>query len=108
MPTSAFPRSRSGRLAARSPKIGQSMAQIRPYLVIGELVISFLLMSGVLLQTPKATGLGGTIGGGGGDFGGGYRTRRGLERQLYWTTWVLVFGFLAVSLANILVATHLK
>jgi protein translocase SecG subunit len=89
-------------------KIGQSMAQIRPYLVVAELVISFLLMGGVLLQTPKATGLGGTIGGGGGDFGGGYRTRRGLERQLYWTTWVLVFGFLAVSLANILVATHTK
>jgi len=40
------------------------MAQIRPYLVIAELVISFLLMAGVLLQTPKATGLGGTIGGG--------------------------------------------
>jgi len=85
-----------------------SMAQIRPYLVIAELVISGLLMAGVLLQTPKATGLGGTIGGGGADFGGGYRTRRGLERQLYWTTWVLVFGFLAVSLANILVATHTK
>src|SRR4030081_3367844 len=83
------------------------MAQIRPYLVIAELVISFLLMSGVLLQTPKATGLGGTIGGGGGDFGGGYRTRRGLERQLYWTTWVLVFGFLAISLANIIVSNYL-
>src|SRR3979490_129487 len=84
------------------------MAQIRPYLVIAELVISFLLMSGGVLQTPKAPGVGGTIGGGGGDFGGGYRTRRGLERQLYWTTWVLVFGFLAVSLANILVATPTK
>src|SRR5260221_11214273 len=84
------------------------MAQIRPYLVIAELVISGLLMAGVLLQTPKATGLGGTIGGGGGDFGGGYRTRRGLERQVYWTTWVLVFGFLAGALADILVATHTK
>jgi len=84
------------------------MAAIRPYLVFAELAIAVLLMAGVLFQTPKATGLGGTIGGGGGDFGGGYRTRRGIERQLYWTTWVLVFGFLAVSLANILVATHLK
>ena len=84
------------------------MAQIRPFLVVAELVISVLLMGGVLLQTPKATGLGGTIGGGGGDFGGGYRTRRGLERQIYWTTWVLVFGFLAVSLANIWVSTHIK
>jgi len=83
------------------------MTQVRPFLVVAELVISCLLMAGVLLQTPKATGLGGTIGGGGGDFGGGYRTLRGLERQLYWTTWVLVFGFLAISLANIIVSNYL-
>ena len=83
------------------------MKQIQPFLVVAELILSGLLMAGVLLQTPKATGLGGTIGGGGGDFGGGYRTRRGLERQLYWTTWVLVFGFLAVSVANIVVSTRL-
>ncbi len=82
------------------------MDRLRPFLVVAEVVLALLLMAGVLLQTPKATGLGGSIGGGGGDFGGGYRTRRGLERQLYWTTWVLVFGFLVVSLANILVATH--
>ncbi len=82
------------------------MDKLRPFLVVAEVVLAVLLMAGVLLQTPKATGLGGSIGGGGGDFGGGYRTRRGLERQLYWTTWVLVAGFLVVSLANILVATH--
>lgn len=82
------------------------MDKLRPFLVVAEVVLAVFLMAGVLLQTPKATGLGGSIGGGGGDFGGGYRTRRGLERQLYWTTWVLVFAFLMVSLANILVATH--
>jgi protein translocase SecG subunit len=84
------------------------MKQIQPFLVVAELILSGLLMASVLLQTPKATGLGGAIGGGGGDFGGGYRTRRGLERQLYWTTWVLVFGFLAVSVANIVVSTRLS
>jgi protein translocase SecG subunit len=82
------------------------MDKLRTALVIAEVVISILLMAGVLLQTPKATGLGGAIGGGGGDFGGGYRTRRGLERQLYWTTWVLVGGFLLVSLGNILAAVR--
>ncbi len=83
------------------------MQNLRSALVIAEVVVSALLMAGVLLQTPKATGLGGSIGGGGGsDFGGGYRTRRGLERQLYWTTWVLVGGFLLVSLGNIIAATH--
>ena len=69
-------------------------------------ILGVLVMLGVLLQTPKATGLGGTIGGGGDGSGGGYRTRRGLERQIYWTTWVLVVAFLVCSLANIWVTTH--
>jgi protein translocase SecG subunit len=82
------------------------MANIRSALVILEVVVAILLMGGVLLQTPKATGLGGTIGGGDGGLGGGYRTRRGLERQLFYTTWVLAAVFLVVSLANIWVQTH--
>lgn len=84
------------------------MDKIRSALVILEVVVAFLLMSGVLLQTPKATGLGGTIGGGDGGLGGGYRTRRGLERQIFYTTWVLVVVFFAVSVANIWVTTHTK
>jgi protein translocase SecG subunit len=83
------------------------MAQVKNALVIIEVTLAVLLMAGVLVQTPKATGLGGTIGGGGdGGLGGGYRTRRGLERQIYWTTWVLVVAFLFCSLANIWVTTH--
>ena len=82
------------------------MDKLRGPLVIAEVVICVLLMAGVLLQTPKATGLGGTIGGGDGGLGGGYRTRRGLERQIYWTTWVLVAAFLVISIGNIWVSTH--
>jgi len=82
-------------------------ARVRNALVIIEVVLAVLLMAGVLVQTPKASGLGGTIGGGGGDgLGGGYRTRRGLERQIYWTTWVLVAAFLVCSAANIWVTSH--
>jgi protein translocase SecG subunit len=77
------------------------MDRVRSALIILEVAVGILMMAGILLQTPKATGLGGTIGGGGGDFGGGYRTRRGLERQIYYTTWVLVAAFLIVSVANI-------
>ena len=77
------------------------MDRVKNALVIIEVVLSVLLMAGVLVQTPKATGLGGTIGGGGDGLGGGYRTRRGLERQIYWTTWVVVGAFLICSLANI-------
>lgn len=82
------------------------MDKVRNALVIIEVVLAVLLMAGVLVQTPKASGLGGTIGGGGDGLGGGYRTRRGLERQIYWTTWVVTGAFLIASVANIWVTTH--
>jgi protein translocase SecG subunit len=82
------------------------MQRLQNALVIAEAVLALLMMAGVLVQTPKASGLGGTIGGGGDGLGGGYRTRRGLERQIYWTTWVLVAGFLICSVANAWVAGH--
>ena len=82
------------------------MTNVKHALIIIEAVIAVLLLAGVLVQTPKASGLGGTIGGGDGGMGGGYRTRRGLERQIYWTTWVLVTAFLICSLANIWVSAH--
>jgi protein translocase SecG subunit len=84
------------------------MTNIRNALVVLEVIVGILLMAGVLLQTPKATGLGGTIGGGDGGLGGGYRTRRGLERQLFYTTWVLAAAFFIVSVANIWFQTHVK
>jgi protein translocase SecG subunit len=82
------------------------MKNIRNALIVMEVVVAILLMAGVLLQTPKATGLGGTIGGGDGGLGGGYRTRRGLERQLFYTTWVLAGAFFIVSVANVWFQTH--
>ena len=82
------------------------MANLKTPLVIMEVIISLLLMFGVLVQTPKATGLGGTIGGGSDGMGGGYRTRRGLERQIYWTTWVLAGAWLVVLLAYLGISTH--
>jgi protein translocase SecG subunit len=83
------------------------MDKLKNALIITEAVLAVLLTVGVLVQTPKASGLGGTIGGGDGGLGGGYRTRRGLEQQIYWTSWVLVAAFLICSLANIWVTTHL-
>ena len=84
------------------------MAKVQQALIITEAVLSVLLMAGILIQTPKASGLGGTIGGGGDGSGGGYRTRRGLERQIYWTSWVLTAAFLICSLALIWMRTHLQ
>ena len=82
------------------------MSHLKTPLIVLEVILSILLMLGILVQTPKATGLGGTIGGGGDGLGGGYRTRRGLERQIYWTTWVLVGAWLAILLAVLAIETR--
>src|SRR2546427_13305548 len=82
------------------------MDKIRNALVVAEAVLALLLMLGVLTQTPKASGLGGTIGGGGDGLGGGYRARHGPERQIYWTTGGLVGGFLVCSIAHVWGGAH--
>ena len=66
-------------------------------LAVTQDVIGVLVILGILLQTPKATGLGGTIGGGG-DAGGGYRRRRGLEASLLRVSAVLIVAFVIVSI----------
>lgn len=68
-------------------------------LAVIQVILAVLVMLGVLLQTPKASGLGGTIGGGG-DIGGGYRRRRGLERSLLRATAVLIGFFVVVSVLD--------
>jgi protein translocase SecG subunit len=73
---------------------------MRTFLGVVELLLAILVMVGVLLQTPKASGLGGTIGGGG-DSGGGYRTKRGLEKNLFYTTIGLVVLFVVISVVYI-------
>jgi protein translocase SecG subunit len=82
------------------------MENLKNAVVIIEVVVAILLGATILAQTPKANGLGGTLGGGDSGFGGGYRTRRGLERQLYYTTWVLAIAFLACAVAYIYLAQH--
>jgi preprotein translocase subunit SecG len=73
---------------------------VKTFLAVVEVILAVVLMGLVLLQTPKSTGLGGTIGGGG-DAGGGYRTKRGLEKTLFQATWGLVVLFVVVSILNV-------
>jgi protein translocase SecG subunit len=80
----------------RCVKVGFAVAQD---------VLGVLVMLGVLLQTPKATGLGGTIGGGG-DSGGGYRRRRGLEASLLRVTIIFIVLFVGVSIVQTYVGAH--
>lgn len=68
-------------------------------LVAIQVVLAILVMLGILLQSPKATGLGGVIGGGG-DSGGGYRRRRGLEAGLLRASGVLIALFVIVAALN--------
>ncbi|HVA20857.1 MAG TPA: preprotein translocase subunit SecG [Candidatus Micrarchaeia archaeon] len=65
-----------------------------------DVAIAIVIMATILLQTPKASGLGGTIGGGS-DGGGGYRTRRGLERTLFHVSIALGFAFAVIALIQI-------
>ena len=78
----------------------QRLQDMRTFLGLVELVLALLVMLGILLQTPKASGLGGTIGGGG-DSGGGYRTKRGLEKNLFYATIGLVVMFVVVSVVYV-------
>jgi len=65
-----------------------------------EMVLALLVIVTILLQTPKSSGLGGTIGGGT-DMGGGYRTRRGLEKVLFRVSIWLVVAFALVAVVQI-------
>lgn len=68
-------------------------------LAVAQDAIGILAILGILLQTPKATGLGGTIGGGS-DSGGGYRRRRGLEAGLLRFSAVMIGLFVVVSVIS--------
>jgi protein translocase SecG subunit len=69
---------------------------VKTALAVIQVAAGVLAMLGILLQTPKATGLGGTIGGGG-DSGGGYRRRRGLEASLLRFSAAMIVVFVIVS-----------
>lgn len=66
-------------------------------LSIAQIILSILLVVAILLQA-RGTGLGGVFGG----EGNVYRTKRGVERILFFTTIVLVVLFFGVAFANVL------
>lgn len=68
-------------------------------LAIFQIVVSVLLAGAILLQ-QKGTGLSATFGGGDGNV---YRTRRGLERIIFYVTIVLIALLLGSAILNIIV-----
>lgn len=69
------------------------MMQILP---IFQIIISTLLVIAILMQR-RSGGLSATFGGG----GGFYRTRRGVERTLFFITIALSVFFIATALLNV-------
>lgn len=65
-------------------------------LIIIQIILSLSLIAAILLQA-QGTGLGGIFGAGGET----YRSRRGIEKILFWATIILSACFLLVSVLNI-------
>lgn len=67
---------------------------------IAQLIIAVAIIVLILLQ-ERSSGLSGILGGGEG--GGFYQTRRGLEKLIFRGTIVLVVLFLILSIVNLIV-----
>ncbi len=69
------------------------------FLDIALIITSVTLIISVVLQS-KGAGLGGLTGG---DTGGVYTARRGIERTLFWVTIVLSVIFFALAITTLLI-----
>lgn len=87
----------------RSPPVADNSkiwADIRMlfFLNISQIVISLLLVATILLQ-QRGGGLSPVFGG----EGGVYRTRRGMEKIVFWATVILAILFLLTAILNIVI-----
>ena len=69
-------------------------------LIYIQLAVAILLIIAILLQ-QRGQALGSAFGGG--DGGGFYATKRGLEKKLFWATIFLGALFIALSLLNLVI-----
>lgn len=77
-----------------------SLQPFAPYLSVAEVILAVTLTVLVLLQT-KGADLGGFLGGGG-DIGGGFRTRRGIEATMHRVTIACSIAFLVCTVLTFL------
>ncbi len=68
-------------------------------LSIVQIIVAVLLVIAILLQ-QRGGGLGGIFGG---ESGGSYAGRRGLQQKLYWTTVTLGILFVGLALLNLFI-----
>lgn len=68
------------------------------FLITAQAIIGILLITFILLQ-QRGTALGSAFGGEGGGF---YATRRGLQKKIFWATIILGGLFIISALLNLL------
>jgi preprotein translocase subunit SecG len=68
------------------------------YLSVAQIILSVAMIGAIILQS-KAAGLGGLSGG---DTGGVFRARRGVERTLFFITIGLAVAFFIVAIINVI------
>ncbi|PIS17460.1 MAG: preprotein translocase subunit SecG [Candidatus Nealsonbacteria bacterium CG09_land_8_20_14_0_10_42_14] len=68
------------------------------FLAIAQILVSVILIILILLQ-QRGTALGSAFGG---QEGGFYATRRGLQKKIFWATVVMGVLFVALALANLI------
>ncbi|PIR72697.1 MAG: preprotein translocase subunit SecG [Candidatus Nealsonbacteria bacterium CG10_big_fil_rev_8_21_14_0_10_36_24] len=68
-------------------------------LLIAQIVVATLLIVFILLQ-QRGTALGSAFGGEGGGF---YATRRGLQKKIFWLTIICGVLFIILALANLVI-----
>lgn len=74
--------------------------QITDYLSVAQIILSVAMIAAIILQS-KSAGLGGLSGG---DTGGVFRARRGVERTLFFITIGLAIAFFIVALVNVILS----
>ncbi|MBL8058851.1 MAG: preprotein translocase subunit SecG [Anaerolineales bacterium] len=72
---------------------------MRDYLDIAQIIVSIALVLAIVLQS-KSAGLGGLTGG---DTGGVFRARRGVEKTLFNITIGLAVIFFLIAIVNVVV-----
>lgn len=77
-----------------------NLQPLAPYLSVAEIILAVAMTVLVLLQT-KGADLGGFLGGGG-DIGGGFRTRRGVEATLHRVTIACAVAFFICTMLTFL------
>ena len=77
-----------------------NLAPLAPYLGVAEIILAIVLTVLVLIQT-KGSDLGSFMGGGG-DMGGSFRTRRGIEAVMHRVTIATGVVFFIVTMFAIL------